>query len=1107
MMKHLLTKKRLLPFLTLLLANSQGWSQNFSGFNTGNYAGVTGVSLQPASIADSRYKFDINLISTDVFFSNNYVLMDKDALLRFNKNAFKNFNTFKEKYLTESPSGYGNLYFANVSNRTQLPLSFMASIGKKSAIALNMQSRTMMQVNNVNGNIASLAYNNFFKPEYAGLRLDASNIKVQGINWAEAGLTYAQVLFDNKKHFLKGGITAKYLGGLSSFYLNTNSLTGGVNADSSIFFEAKGVEYKHNNDVDFSNLLDGAFDPDAKSVGFDIGLEYEFRGNAADRQKISKYKNQDIDNIDRRDENKYFIKIGVSLNDIGVLNFNRAPSSQNFRGNVMDWRVRDEHFNNIVEVNQAINSRTEALPSRSRYKINLPTAFSAQLDIRFLRDIYVNFVAYRPVQLDKSSDAYHFTNYGYYTITPRWETRFFGIYLPYTIADDNNFNLGNQLGAALRVGPVFFGSSNLGTVLIKDQLQAANLYAGLKVGIPYGRNKKTGKEFSLKNLFNSGKYTETATLMADSTYSDSSYIARKKQPKNQLLVDYQNGKIYSGANETGNVIVINNNNYYYNNVNTPGNSLKLDSNIVTINRERIIIDSLKIDSTIKQNEKLQLRIEDTLSAKQKELDSLINNLQKLRAEMLNSNVKDTVVKIIRVDSSKQVVDTLKPAAKKPADVKKEDKKTKKEEPKKYEPVIERIDADSLKNANKNDAAAIKKKDESINKLVQDSIALNKEIQTLEANAKEQYRQQMLDIQNTKTKDSIELAKKLTQLESENQEKLNAAYLQARTTYAKDSAALAKELDNVRLKNQQEFKTRIETERKKYLADSLKYETDLAKLRTQNEALLTRSYTYNQPVQTYTTAPSQAEMTNAINRQNSDYTRLLNDYNSKVNSLTSEIRTLQTRMNDVKASNQALARNYNSQPYSDAFARNNYNNTPITIPVPVPSNNNRDVFAVVPDTRYQRDTVYIKDTVYLNSPLSASQTGKVTVQAPKTDTVFIEKKVPQTLDISKVPPALVLFDVGKSNIGKIYQTRLNEFARLLKANNTWVANIKGFTDRTGSVAINEALSKKRAEAVKTYFINKAIAAGRINIEALGPVESNGTKANAQDRRVEVHLMDR
>lgn len=1107
-MKHLLKKRNLLSFLTLFLTSSQGWAQNFSGFNTGNYAGVTGVSLQPASIADSRYKFDINLISTDVFFSNNYVLMDKDALLRFNKNAFKNFDTFKEKYLTESPSGFGNRYFANVSNRTQLPLSFMASIGKKSAIALNMQSRTMMQINNVNGNLASLAYNNFFKPEYAGVTLDASNIKVQGINWAEAGLTYAQVLFDNKKHFLKGGITAKYIGGLSSFYLNTNSLTGGVNADSSIFFNAAGVEYKHSNDADFSNLTDGVFNPDAKSVGFDIGLEYEFRGNAADRQKISKYKNQDLDNIDRRDENKYFIKVGVSLNDIGVLNFNRAPSSQNFRGNVMDWRVRDEHFNNIVEVNQAINSRTQALPSRSRYKINLPTAFSAQVDIRFLRDIYVNFVAYRPVQLDKGSDAYNFTNYGYYTITPRWETKFFGIYLPYTIADENSFNLGNQLGAALRVGPVFFGSSNLGTVLIKDQLQAANLYAGLKVGIPYGRNKKTGKEFSLKNLFNTGRYTETATIIADSSRIDSNYIARKKQNRNQLLVDYKNGKIYSGANENGNVIVINNNNYYYNNVNTPVNNLRMDSNVVTIDTQRFISDSLKIDSTIKQNEILQTKIEDSLSAKQKELDSLINNLQQLRAEMLNSSMKakDSTVKIIKADSTKQIADTLKPAAKKPADVKKDDKKTKQEEPKKYQPVIERIDADSLKNVNKNDAAALKKKDESINKLIEDSIALSKEVQTLQANAKEKYSQQIISIQNTRMNDSIELAKKLTQLESENQQKLNAEIEQINATYAKDSAALSKELDNTKLKNQQAYKNRIDAERKKYITDSLRYESDLARLRAQNDALITKSYTYNQSVQSYTTAPqNQTEIANAINRQKNDYTRLLNDYNSRVNSLTSEIRTLQNRMNDVKTSNQNLARNYNSQLYSDAFTSGN--STPITIPVPVRNNNNRDVFAVIPDTRYVKDTIYIKDTVYINKPLSSLQTGKVTVQVPANDTVFVEKKVQQQIDINSIPPALVLFDVGKSNVGKIYQSRLNEFARLLKTNNTWMVNIKGFTDRTGSTAINEALSKKRAQAVKTYLINKAVAANRINIEALGAIESTGAKANAQDRRVEVHLMER
>ena len=45
-----------LSLLVSYLANSQ----DFTGFNQSNYAGVTGIYQQPASIVDGRMKFDMN---------------------------------------------------------------------------------------------------------------------------------------------------------------------------------------------------------------------------------------------------------------------------------------------------------------------------------------------------------------------------------------------------------------------------------------------------------------------------------------------------------------------------------------------------------------------------------------------------------------------------------------------------------------------------------------------------------------------------------------------------------------------------------------------------------------------------------------------------------------------------------------------------------------------------------------------------------------------------------------------------------------------------------------------------------------------------------------
>jgi outer membrane protein OmpA-like peptidoglycan-associated protein len=68
------------------------------------------------------------------------------------------------------------------------------------------------------------------------------------------------------------------------------------------------------------------------------------------------------------------------------------------------------------------------------------------------------------------------------------------------------------------------------------------------------------------------------------------------------------------------------------------------------------------------------------------------------------------------------------------------------------------------------------------------------------------------------------------------------------------------------------------------------------------------------------------------------------------------------------------------------------------------------------------------------------------------------------------------------------------------------DIEGHTDNTGSVKINKALSQKRADAIKKYFLSKGIAADRITSTGFGsdrPVADNKTAKGRQDnRRVEM-----
>src|SRR4051812_39592029 len=68
-------KKTLLAafFLISFLSVNKSYSQEWLGIANSNYAGVTGITLNPASMVGSRLKWDVNIIGGDLFLQNNYV--------------------------------------------------------------------------------------------------------------------------------------------------------------------------------------------------------------------------------------------------------------------------------------------------------------------------------------------------------------------------------------------------------------------------------------------------------------------------------------------------------------------------------------------------------------------------------------------------------------------------------------------------------------------------------------------------------------------------------------------------------------------------------------------------------------------------------------------------------------------------------------------------------------------------------------------------------------------------------------------------------------------------------------------------------------------------
>jgi len=103
---------------------------------------------------------------------------------------------------------------------------------------------------------------------------------------------------------------------------------------------------------------------------------------------------------------------------------------------------------------------------------------------------------------------------------------------------------------------------------------------------------------------------------------------------------------------------------------------------------------------------------------------------------------------------------------------------------------------------------------------------------------------------------------------------------------------------------------------------------------------------------------------------------------------------------------------------------------------------------------------------------------------------------------------VHFDFNKYNIRADAVPVLDEAAKILKEEGTVAVIVEGHTDSVGSDAYNMKLSKRRADAVRSYLVDHGVSASRISTEGYGkrrPVASNDTAdGRAQNRRVELHV---
>lgn len=458
--------KKTFLILLFLISSLTITAQSYTGYFHDNYAGVQSVLFNPASIADSRFKTDINLFSVSGTVGNDLY-------------GVKFFDVFKNGYDIDSeakitPSNANN---ARINFDIMGP-SFMFNIAPKHTLAVFTRARSITNLRDINGNLIDQVKDGL--DESSDFNLNAGNAKGASNSWGELGISYAAVLYQNNQHFLKGGLTAKYLqGGVNGYIqgkdVNVTYVENTGSPENSTL--VTNGEITIGASQDFEANEDYKFDANSRGFGFDLGLVYEWRPDYAD---------YDLNNVkpadnNFRDLNKYKVRFGLSVTDIGSIDYkNKKQDTYNVNGIVTQQMIDDA--DNLYDF---LNEHYTKTSTSKGAKTNLPTALHADVDWNMYKKFYLNLNGDINMVSTNKLNAYGIADR--VSLTPRYESRWFSFYVPMTWMEYS----GMQVGSGIRLGAFFVGSGSVLSNVVSKESKGADFHVGMKIPVYEKKFKDT----------------------------------------------------------------------------------------------------------------------------------------------------------------------------------------------------------------------------------------------------------------------------------------------------------------------------------------------------------------------------------------------------------------------------------------------------------------------------------------------------------------------------------------------------------------------------------------------------------------------------------------
>lgn len=465
-----------------LLFTVQCNAQEQLGIASSLYAGINGISLNPSSSACSPFRFDVNIITFHTYFDNNDFYLYNASIPKIIANGSKPVdvaNTYNIAHgMTSDIMFYDRNKTGNVKifeNLTIQGPSFMLSFENWS-IGIITNMREGISAINVNSNLANVFYQTMnYKPlSHQYIYLPA--FRINGTDWAEIGLNLSAILTKNDEMLIKGGFTLKELFGLSDMYIQNKSSYMYYANDKDMDFYYLNMNYGHALPASGAGIgIEGTGQSIDLGITFQRLLRYKLK-----TQRRYFYTASDCPVFCKT--NPYLLykwKLGISLIDMGYINFNRNAATYQYSNISTDWfnfahwaPQKIQGFDNGISAN--FINQPVAQPVNNNFTTMLPGALCVQYDYYLDDEYYINLSDIQRIP--------HFNTPGIdreniFAITPRWDDPYLGVSLP-LILDEYMYP---RIGLSFRFFNIFvIGTDRIGS-FINSRFSGFDIYFSIKI--------------------------------------------------------------------------------------------------------------------------------------------------------------------------------------------------------------------------------------------------------------------------------------------------------------------------------------------------------------------------------------------------------------------------------------------------------------------------------------------------------------------------------------------------------------------------------------------------------------------------------------------------